>query len=98
MMARKRGFGGNPPMKNVTATKTGIGTRGVAKTGQQKYAQFQPKTPGQREVGFRQRTPKQSTAAMQGSEMPSGNLPNVGSRTRRDGRKQFGTPAGKRPF
>lgn len=96
-MPTKKGFGGNPPMKRVTATRTGSGTKGVAKTGKARPAQFSPKTPGQRETGFTQRTPKQATAAMQGRAAPSGRG-EADKGPRADAKKQFTKTGGRGVF
>lgn len=81
------------------AEKNG-GTMGhFVKTGKGKNSQFTERTPGQPEPGFKQRTAKQTTAAMQGSPMPSGKSPAPGSGpARRDATKQFGKAPGKAVF
>ena len=78
---------------------TGGTMAGFAKTGKSKPAQFQPRTPGQVERGFRQKTEREATAAMQGSGLPSTDPGNRWIKpARADARRQFGNPAGKRPF
>ena len=79
--------------------KNGGSMSGFTNRGKKKPAQFTERTPGQREPGFKQRSAKQVTAAMQGTSMPSGKLTNPGTGpARRDATRQFGTPAGKKPF
>jgi hypothetical protein len=75
------------------------GKGGFALTGKSKPAQFSPRVAGQRETGFRQKTEKQATAAMQGSPMPSSNPGNRWIKpARADARKQFTKAPGKAVF
>lgn len=70
---------------------------GFALTGKAKPAQFGRTKGGATETGFKQKTEKQVTAAMQGSSIPSGKgMADKGPRS--DAKRQFGTPAGKKPF
>ena len=66
-------------------------------SGKKKPAQFSPRVKGQTETGFKQKSEKQVTAAMQGSSMPSGKG-KADQGTRRDAKKQFGKAPGKAVF
>jgi hypothetical protein len=70
--------------------------QGFPTTGKAKNTQFKA-TGGRREVGFKQKTEKQVTAAMQGSAMPSG-ATKSSKPARRDATKQFGSVPGKKVF
>ena len=80
--------------RNVGQTKSGT-TSGFAKTGRSKPAQFAPKSPGQIETGFRQKTTKTATAAMQGRAMQGGETK---AKPKNKGTKQFGKAPGKAVF
>jgi len=73
------------------------GTKGFAKTGKSKPAQFSPKVAGRTEKGFKQKTPKQATAAMQGRP-PQGGKTKADSGPRADAKKQFTKTGGKGVF
>ncbi len=69
--------------------------RGFAKTGKAKPAQFSPGVGGRTEKGFRQKSEKQVTAAMQGRPMESGETK---AKPKNNGRKQFAKSSGKAVF
>lgn len=72
---------------------------GFALTGKSRPAQFSPRVKGQSETGFRQKTEKQATAAMQGGPPPSTNPGNRWIKpVRADARRQFSSAPGKRVF
>lgn len=71
-------------------------SQGFPLTGKARNSQFTA-TGGRREVGFKQKTEKQVTAAMQGGPMPSGTTKSS-KPARRDATKQFGSAPGKRVF
>lgn len=68
--------------------------RGFAKTGKAKPAQFAAGG-GRTEKGFRQKTEKQVTAAMQGRPMETGETK---AKPKNNGRKQFAKASGKAVF
>lgn len=91
------------PWGRGTETKRNVGqtTRGTmsafAKTGRAKSKQFTEKSPGQREPGFKQKTARQTTAAMQGGPIPSGRgMADKGPR--KDAKRQFTNAPGKKVF
>lgn len=69
--------------------------KGFAKTGKSRPAQFSPGVAGQRETGFRVKTQKQATAAMQGRPPQGGE---VKAKPKNKGSKQFGKVPGKAVF
>lgn len=72
---------------------------GFALNGKAKPAQFTERQKGQNETGFKQKTAKQVTAAMQGGPMPSGKGEDKWNESpRADARKQFGNVPGKAVF
>lgn len=72
---------------------------GFAKTGKAKPAQFTERQKGRNETGFKQKTEKQVTAAMQGTSMPSSKGEDKWNESpRADARKQFGNVPGKAVF
>ena len=71
---------------------------GFVKTGKGANRQFTEKTPGQTERGFKQKTEKEVTAAMQGTSMPDQGGDKWQKPVRADARKQFGSAPGKKVF
>jgi hypothetical protein len=69
--------------------------KGFAKTGKAKPAQFAPGVSGKTEKGFRQKSQKQVTAAMQG-RLPQGG--EVTAKPKNNGRRQFQNAPGKKVF
>jgi hypothetical protein len=69
--------------------------KGFAKTGKSKLAQFSPGVSGKNEKGFRQKSQKQVTAAMQGRPMQGGE---VTAKPKNKGSKQFTKAGGKAVF
>jgi hypothetical protein len=69
--------------------------KGFAKTGKSKPAQFSPGVAGQRETGFKVKTLKQATAAMQGRPPQGGE---VKAKPKNKGSKQFQNAPGKKVF
>lgn len=77
----------------------GKSSGGFALTGKSKPAQFSARVKGQNETGFRQKSEKQCTAAMQGGPMPSTNPGNRWIKpARADASKQFTKAPGKAVF
>jgi hypothetical protein len=72
-------------------------SQGFPLTGKAKNSQFSAGSGGRREVGFKQKTAKQVTAAMMGGPMPSG-ATKSSKPARRDATKQFGSAPGKKVF
>ncbi len=71
------------------------GTSGFAKTGKAKPAQFGKTAAGASEKGFKQKSAKQVTAAMQGRPPQGGE---VKAKPKNKGSKQFGKVPGKAVF
>ena len=70
---------------------------GFALTGKAKPGQFTERVKGNKETGFKQWTAKKVTAAMQGTSMPSSTTM-ADKGPRKDAKRQFSTPAGKKVF
>lgn len=91
-------FGSNKQVSRRTTRESNGGSMsGFSKTGKdgRKKGQFSEKTPGNREVGFTQRTERTATAAMQGR--PMGNMATK-AKPKNNGSKQFGKAPGKAVF
>jgi hypothetical protein len=86
----------NKPGRRTSETTSGGGTKGFAKTGKAARTQFEPKTPGQVERGFRVKTQKQATAAMQGRPPESTGAGT--SKPKNKGNRQFTNAPGKKVF
>lgn len=71
--------------------------KGFALTGKSRPAQFSAGVKGQNETGFKQRTEKTATAAMQGGPMPSSTT-KADAGPRRDAKRQFTKAGGKAVF
>jgi len=69
--------------------------KGFAKGGKAKPAQFSPGVSGKNEKGFRQKSQKQVTAAMQGRSPEWGETK---AKPKNKGSKQFVKAPGKSPF
>lgn len=68
---------------------------GFALTGKAKPAQFAPRTAGRSMPGFKQKSEKQVTAAMQGR---AASFPATKAKPKNNGSKQFGKVPGKAVF
>lgn len=88
---------GNYPSPGIRVGESGGGgtSNRFAKTGKAKPAQFAPKSPGNVEKGWKQKTPKTATAAMQGRAMGS---PPTKAKPKNKGSKQFTRAPGKSVF
>lgn len=90
--------GSNKQVSRRTTRESGPGsTSGFSATGKdgRKKGQFSEKTPGNREVGFKQKSEKQVTAAMQGTSMPNDRTL---AKPKNNGSRQFTKAGGKRVF